>query len=241
MIGILENIAVALACFAVGYLFGGIPSGVIIGRAIFKKDPRDYGSHNSGGTNSGRVFGKWIGYLVILLDMVKTLAAFYLVWAIIRFSGLREVVSLWDDGVFYTWLAALGAAVGHCWPIYIKFKGGKAVSCFMAIVGGTSWVGFVACAVSFLPLFRKNKIVSYASLISGAILVLAEWIAVIVLFLSHFDSSILMWNFGFGGGLYLGWEMAIVVTATYTIMVIRHRANIERLRNGTEAPVPWAK
>ena len=64
------NIAVAVVCFLFGYLLGGIPNGVVIGKVFFHKDPRDYGSHNSGGTNSGRVFGKWIGILVIGLDMI---------------------------------------------------------------------------------------------------------------------------------------------------------------------------
>ena len=234
-----ENVAVALVCFLFGYLLGGVPNGVVIGRVFFKKDPRDYGSHNSGGTNSGRLFGKWIGVLVIALDMSKCIIAFWVIWAILRFSGLRNVVSLWDDGVFYNWLAPLGAGLGHCFSPYIRFKGGKAVACYMGMIGGTSWLGFILCWLSFMPLFLRKRIVSAASLISGGILCLFEWIMFLLVRIANVPGEIFQWNFGAGGGLNYGWESASVVTIIYALMVIRHQANIKRLANGEEKPLTW--
>jgi glycerol-3-phosphate acyltransferase PlsY len=82
----LINVITALVVLLYGYLWGSIQNGVLIGKIFFKKDPRDFGSHNSGGTNSGRLFGEKIGLLVIFLDMVKGLIAFWSVWAILRFE-----------------------------------------------------------------------------------------------------------------------------------------------------------
>src|SRR5574344_3062888 len=99
---VLENIAIGLVCFLFGYFLGGIANGVVIGKVFFHKDPRDYGSHNSGGTNSGRVFGNWLGILVIALDMMKCMIVFWSVWAVMPFSGIREAFWIYDDGVLYT-------------------------------------------------------------------------------------------------------------------------------------------
>lgn len=240
----LENLLVALLCLIYGYFWGSIPNGVIIGKIFFKKDPRDYGSHNSGGTNSGRVFGRKIGIIVIFLDMIKAVIAFWSVWAFLRFSPLRENWPLWDDGVFYNWLVLLGASLGHCFSCWISFKGGKTVACFMATVGATSWVGFILCGFSFMGVFLKKHIVSKASLVSGAILSIYEWAMYFICSLTGFDGGLFFWNFGKGQGLYYGcwsqgWEPALVVTIIYGILVIRHRANIQRLKNGTEEPINW--
>lgn len=236
----LFNILIALVAFLIGFLLGSIPNGVIIGKMFFGVDPRKYGSHNSGGTNSGRVFGKKIGIIVIILDILKTVISFWSVWAILRFSGLSQVVSLWDEGNLYCWLAPLGAAFGHCYSPWLRFKGGKAVACFMGMVGGTSWVGFLLCWSAFLPIFHKKKIMSEATLMSGLIIVSAEWFLVLILYLLNGNGSFLMWNFGFGGQTWLGWESALSTTIVYLLMLIRHRQNLLRIKNGTEAPLQWS-
>ena len=64
---------ILLASLIIGYLFGSISNGILLGKILFKKDPRDYGSHNSGGTNVGRTFGKKIGLICIILDILKTI------------------------------------------------------------------------------------------------------------------------------------------------------------------------
>lgn len=242
---ILVNCLAAIVALAFGFLVGGIPNGVLIGKIFFKKDPRDFGSKNSGGTNSGRVFGKKIGIAVIVLDLFKSVIAFWTVWAIIRFSGLREIdgISLFDDGVLYTWLAVIGCAFGHCYSPYLKFKGGKAVAVYYGAVGGTSWIGFAASALVFFPLFKSKRLMSRASLLSGGIMAAFEWGMYLVRFLvktySQFNFDVFMWNFGFGGGVFFGWESATAITIVYLLMVFRHRKNIQRLKEGTEKPVEW--
>ena len=77
---ILYNILVAILIIIIGYLFGSIPNGIWIGKLFFHKDPRDFGSGNSGGTNVGRVFGKKFGVIVIILDAAKAVVPLYLIY-----------------------------------------------------------------------------------------------------------------------------------------------------------------
>ena len=82
---ILYNIIAAICCLFLGYIFGSIPTSIVIGKVFFHQDPRDYGSKNAGGTNSGRLWGKKVGFIVIVLDMIKTIAPIWICWAILTF------------------------------------------------------------------------------------------------------------------------------------------------------------
>ena len=82
---ILYNIIVGFCSLLIGYFFGSIPTGVILCKLIYGKDPRQDGSKNSGGTNVGRLFGKKMGVLVIALDMIKTAIPVGVVWGILTF------------------------------------------------------------------------------------------------------------------------------------------------------------
>lgn len=235
------NVAVAAVSLGVGYLFGSIPSGVIIGNVFFHKDPRDYYSHNSGGTNSGRVFGKKIGVLVIVLDMIKTALPIYAIWATLSFSGLRGYM-VWESGYdaapLYYWMAGLAAAIGHCWPVYIQFKGGKAVSCYMGTNVLTSWVEFVFAGGVYLIIAGKKKIISLASIITSIVGTLTAWIMFALAATIKTPAPLDLfysWGFGFLPSFHFGWEFALVDTLIAPLLIFRHRANIKRLREGTEA------
>ena len=80
------NVLYGLFAAALGYFVGSIPTGVLVGKLFFHEDPRDKGSHNSGGTNVARTFGKKYGVLVIILDMIKALIPVFVIWAIGEFS-----------------------------------------------------------------------------------------------------------------------------------------------------------
>lgn len=237
------NIIVAVSLSLFGFLMGSIPNGVIIGKVFFHDDPRKYGSHNSGGTNSGRVFGKKVGFTVIILDMLKTLVAFWISWAILRFSGIREVYTLWDDGVFYNYLVLLFAAVGHCFSPWIKFKGGKAVSCYMASTGGLGWLNFILCFITFFSIFKKKHVMSIATILTTIIVTVLQWVLFAIRIAIPLDSQYIMdyfmFNFGFGGGVFYGWEGAAISALIAAILIIRHSSNIKRLKNGEEKPLEW--
>lgn len=233
---ILANIGICLAFLVFGYLIGSIPTGVIIGKTFFHTDPRLYGSHGSGGTNSSRVLGKKVGVVVITLDILKTLMVFWICWAILRYSGIKNLIALWDEGVFYLWLSLFGCSIGHCYPIYIGFKGGKAVACFMGSTGGTSWLMFALDFIVFFLVYKIGKrknLVSFASIISSSILLLVIWTCAI-LNGCGFSTSILMWDFGITQSVWLGWEEATVITSIFLLLLWRHHENIARLKSGTE-------
>lgn len=235
------NVAVVVVSLLAGYLFGSIPSGVIIGKVFFHKDPRDYYSHNSGGTNSGRVFGKKIGVTVIILDMIKTALPIYAIWATLTFSGLRDYM-VWSNGYdaapLYYWMAGLAAAIGHCWPIYIHFKGGKAVSCYMGTNIMTSWVEFLFAGVTYLVIAGKKKIISLASIVTSIVGTVTAWVMFILALMIKTNTPFDLfysWGFGFLPLFHFGWEFALVDTLIAPLLIFRHRANIKRLKEGTEA------
>jgi glycerol-3-phosphate acyltransferase PlsY len=237
------NIVTAFACFIVGYFFGAIPNGVIIGKVFFHKDPRDYGSGNSGGTNTGRVFGKRIGFLCIALDMLKAVIPVYAAWAILTFTSLHGYYNQWGQDLtpLYYWLAGLGAAIGHCWPVYVHFKGGKAVACFMGLCTLTSWLGFLF-GFFYLGTLAMKKMVSLASIIGGFFQVVLAWTLFLVNLGTGFDITFFMFTFALKGqSLTWGLWYAIVMTIIYVILVVRHHANIERIKEGKESKITWIK
>ena len=142
-----------LGCALIGYLLGSLNFGVLLSK--FKgKDVRDSGSGNAGTTNVIRVFGKKAGVFTFIGDFLKTLIACYLAMAV------------W--GVQGAYIAGLFAIIGHAFPIYFKFKGGKGVVCITAVGLVTSptpipWVLLVCIAV-FVILLLCFKMVSFASI-----------------------------------------------------------------------------
>ena len=238
------NILVAIAVAAISYLFGSIPTGVVISRVFFHKDIREYGSKNSGGTNAARVLSKKVGVLVIILDMVKTVIPFYIAWAVLTYSGLNQYM-VWGNGYWaapmYYWGSALFAAIGHCWSIFLGMKGGKAVSCFMGVNVLTSWIEFCLAGFTFLGVAKKTKYISMSSIIASIVGTLTAWVIAIIAIAVPWNPHWLTWLITINEAPYLGFEFAIVNTCVSALLIIRHRANIQRLREGTESINPFAK
>ena len=245
------NIGIILATLLVGYLFGSIPTALIIGKLFFKKDVRNYGSHNMGATNSGRVFGRKIAVLVTLLDALKLMIPLFGFWAILHFTPIGDpssgspIFTLpyqlsihstceallpqcgWGptSAVQFYYLAAIGCSIGHCFPIFAGLKGGKSFACFAAFILCSNWVfSIVSLALYALILFPK-KYISLASICVAFIMACLSWLTMIPAFgrISTY------------GVLQMGFEYALTVTIIAIIVIIRHRSNIVRLRNGTEA------
>ena len=170
---------------AAGYLIGSIPWSLIIGKVFFKKDIRQYGSGNLGGTNAGRVLGKGVGLLVIVLDSMKA----FLVMVI---ADLIEPSSLPYVG--------LAVCFGHCFPLFANFKGGKAVACSYGyllglgiFVTGDVIFTFLYPLFIFLIVLCLSKMVSLSSmcgLISAAVMGFLTYrdtkLAIMVLLLAAF-------------------------------------------------------
>ena len=197
-----------LAASLIGYLLGSIPFALVIGKVFYNTDIRNYGSKNLGGSNAGRVLGKKAGLAVMALDLLKVTFVIFLA----SFLKNREIVMV---------AAGVAAAVGHCFPIFAKFKGGKAVATMygflfgMALIGGYSfWIFFVPL-LTFLAVLYLTKIVALSSVFSAIVNTLFIYFVI--------GSKI----------LFLG---SLVFTI---VMIIRHRANFERMLKHEENKIKW--
>ena len=241
---ILYNILVGFCTLFFGYIFGSIPTGVIIGKVFYKKDPRLEGSKNSGGTNVGRIMGKKAGLTVIILDMFKCAIPLVVVWAIFKFSSLLAVFEsnlgqpMWDDGVFYLYLTPIGVALGHAWPIFAQFRGGKAVANFGGYGLATSWFCSLIGFGAFFLTLRIKKYVSLGSIMAAIFSIIAAWgMYVAQFFIEPSFYHIGMW--GWGDYLLAGWEYAAATTFIGLFLIYRHKANIGRLVRHEERKITW--
>lgn len=241
---ILYNIIVGFSSLLIGYFFGSIPFGIILCKLIYNRDPRLEGSKNSGGTNVGRLFGKRMGMSVIILDGIKTAIPLIGVWAIITFSSLRADFAanlgqpMFTNGTLYIYLSALGAAIGHCYPIFAKFRGGKAMSAFAGFGLVTSWFVFIVGLAAFFIVLKLKKYVSLGSMVCCITCSITAWI----IYALQFVIPESFWHFfmwGWGSYVLAGWEFALVATLITILLVYRHRSNIGRLVRHEERKIKW--
>lgn len=189
------------------YLIGSIPSGLWIGQLFYKTDIRQHGSGNLGATNTFRVLGKKAGAVVTVMDILKgTLATLLPTFAILSNSHVHPLV------------AGVIAVVGHMFPIFAKFRGGKAVATSAGVLLGYHWPIFVILLIAFLLCLKAFKMVSLASMF-----------AAVVAFIYGLTYAVLDQEY----------LLFAVVTVLATFVIYRHRANIKRIKEGTEPKVTW--
>ncbi len=222
------GLLIYLICIIVGYLFGAIPTGVIISTQFYNIDVRDYGSHGSGGTNSGRVMGKKIGVLVIALDAIKVIIPFIAAFLVLTKTNLGTYTFCKMPEITY-YSVALAAVIGHCYPVYIGFKGGKAVSCMVGTIVSTSYIGFGVGAISFFTTLKLSKHVSLASMIAALFVAATSYLVFIPAVAPY-----VVWP-----GMAANFTYPILMTAEFVILVIRHRSNIKRLAKNEESSITW--
>ena len=197
-----------LAALLIGYFLGSIPFALVIGKVFYKTDIRNYGSKNLGGSNAGRVLGKKAGLAVMTMDVLKVIIAIF-------------ITSLITNDERAMILAGVCAAIGHCFPIFAHFKGGKAVATMygflfgMALIGGYSFWIFFLPLVTFLVILYIGKIVALASVGSAIINTIYIYFAL--------DSS----------------EMFLASLLFTIFMTVRHRKNFERILKGEENRISW--
>ena len=199
------------------YVLGSIPSAVWIGKKYYGIDIREHGSKNAGTTNMLRVLGKRAAIPVFILDFFKGFAAVSL------FSLLR-----YDDGINDAWminlkiLAVFAAVLGHIFPIFANFKGGKGVATLVGAVTGIYPQIVLLCFAAWLLVFLFTHYVSLASMTAGCC-----FPALVVIYSSNEwsrneDVSFTFILFSFAVAILLLWS---------------HRKNIQRLKEGTESKI----
>lgn len=193
----------------IAYLLGSIPAGYIAGR-IAGVDVRKVGSGNVGATNVTRVLGKRFGYPVFVVDFAKGLAAVVVGMMIAKTSeSTPKFIDLCGA------VAATFSVIGHSYPIWLGFKGGKGVATSLGSLFGLHWISAAVVCIVWIVAFQLTRYVSLSSI--AAALALPVTIAT-MLFLKQLQTPILLY-------------FALCLAA---IIVLRHRSNLSRLLKGTE-------
>lgn len=251
---ILLNILVAVLSLIFGYLIGSANISIPLGKLIFKQDPRDYGSHNCGATNCGRIWGKKYFFIVFFFDVFKTVSPLYICWAILTFVPFNNGMPLLPNALqMYNgevgnyliqwpiyWVAPIGSLLGGIFPLFTGFRGGKAVSNLSGLILTTTWFMTIFGVIAFFGTLFKSKYVSLSSIVTGIVLFVCTWVySSLITF--HVIPLELMVIFQYGPLFYFNYVFAIVITIQATVMIIRHHENINRLRAGNEKKVKWIK
>jgi acyl phosphate:glycerol-3-phosphate acyltransferase len=201
-----------LAALAFGYALGSIPFGLLLTRAAGLGDIRKVGSGNIGATNVLRTGNKKLAAATLLLDAAKGLVAVLIAG---QLAGPDAAIA-----------AALGAVLGHLFPVWLGFKGGKGMATALGVLWGLSWgLGAFACLVWLLAaaLFRYS---SLATLLSIALAAAAAW----------FLSSTRIFGMAFSSA-----HVAALVTLLALLVFAKHHANLRRLFSGTEPKIGQRK
>lgn len=193
------------AVLIIGYLLGSIPFGYLIVRAKAGADVRETGSGGTGATNVTRRAGRWAGVLTLLLDAVKGAAA---VWIATEMLGDTEPKQLWIAA------AGVAAVLGHCFPLWLGFRGGKGVATAIGVYLVLGWFPLLFSIVLLILVIFFTRYVSLGSIIAFVSLPFFIWLTVP----RRYPVNILV----------------ISAAAIAAIVVFKHRENISRLLAGTE-------
>lgn len=194
----------------IAYLFGSISWSLVIGKVFYHTDIRTQGSGNLGGTNAGRVLGKKVGMVVIVLDALKAF-----------FAIMIAVLVAPEDTMILPFIG-IACVIGHCYPLFAGFKGGKGVAtCFgfvlalgVFVVHDLVWI-FLIPLVIFLITLYLSKYVSLASMV-------AIFFMPLLAIMRSYPTSLI-----------------ISLVILWVLVVYRHRENIGRIKNGTERKITW--
>lgn len=182
------------------YLVGCFPSGLVLGKLFYKKDIRKFGSGNLGATNTFRVLGKKAGFLVMFLDIFKGfIVVFFPLWFNVDIPSI---------------FVGICAVLGHVFPIFLKFKGGKAVATSAGVILGVHPLLLITLAFIFFIILYLTKYVSLSSILASVCCVI--------------------------GAIFIG-DLAflIVSVAIMVILLVRHQSNIVRIFKGNEPKIKW--
>lgn len=200
-----------IVCLLIGYCFGCLQSAYFVGRFVGHLDIREYGSGNAGFTNTTRVLGKKAGAIVFLLDLCKVIIA-YTVCSLI-FDGDGSFVN--GTSLLPGLYGGIGAVLGHNFPFYLGFRGGKGIACTLGLMLCADWrVALATYAIGFC-VFVIKKYISLSSLLMA---VLYPIFMVILKDRLQFTA-----------------EEIVIMVALCVLAFIKHKANIQRLINGTES------
>lgn len=219
-----------------GYLIGSVNFSIIFTRAFINKDIRSFGSGNAGATNVLRSVGKIPAILTFVCDFSKAALSVFIGSLLFRYLSIpnEQIVSSVDLMARYgACVGGLSCFLGHIYPLYFKFKGGKGVVTAAAMMLLVDWRVFLIEVIICIPLLLITKIVSLCSVLAAA---LYPVVTFLVTYLIDYKGYYLN-----GGNIDYTINYVVVFTAVAAfvgiILIVKHRSNIGRLLKGTEKPI----
>tara|TARA_Y100001954_G_C15585956_1_gene490712 strand:+ start:49 stop:702 length:654 start_codon:yes stop_codon:yes gene_type:complete len=197
-----------IAAVFLAYLVGSIPSAIWVSKWFFGVDVRDYGSNNAGATNTFRVIGKFAGFSVLFLDILKG-------WVSVKILTTYFFSATLHQDAFINMQLAIGisAVLGHVFPVYEQFQGGKGVATLMGIILAINFSAAIGCVIIFLLIFLVTNFVSLGAITA------AFFFPIFTIFVLKSESPSL---------IYFSIFISILV-------ILTHKKNIERLLSGSES------
>lgn len=193
------------------YLIGSIPSAVWLGQAYYGIDVREFGSGNAGATNTFRVLGTKAGIFVMALDIFKGLTAVTLATVWMQLGFIAE-----SQAVLFKLVFGISAVVGHIFPIYVGFKGGKGVATLLGMVLGINPLVAASCIAVFMIVLLLTKYVSIGSILGT----LTFPVMLLITDIEPNDPLLVIFGFTF-----------------FLVVMFTHKKNVQRVLNGTENKV----
>lgn len=216
----MDKTIVILAVMAgvISYLIGSVNFSIMLSRLVGGKDIRQSGSGNAGATNMLRTYGKKMGVITLLLDVAKGIIAILIVNLIVKHyndTSLNDAFLAELERASLPYIAALFVVLGHNFPLYFGFKGGKGVATSLGVVLMLDWKLGLIIAVCAVAVMAITRYVSFGSILGGAAFIVGETVRMIAA--QDFIPVKLVCCILIGG-----------------MLIARHHANIKRLLNGTE-------
>ena len=205
---------IIIAVAVISYLIGSVNFSILISKAISGKDIRESGSGNAGATNMLRTHGKKMGVLTLLLDVLKGIVAIIIAMIVDKKIGA-------NTGIL-SYIAGVCVILGHNFPIYFGFKGGKGVATSLGVVLMLDWKVGLIVAVCAIAIMAITRYVSLGSILGGAAYIVVEIVKAIVT--KNYNIVQLVCVVIIGG-----------------LLIARHHANIKRLLSGTENKLSFGK
>lgn len=201
---------ITIVLLILAYLLGSIPSGLWIGQIFFKINLREHGSGNTGTTNTFRILGKKAGMATFVIDFFKGTIATLLPF-IFHVQGVSPLVF------------GLLAVIGHTFPVFAGFKGGKAVATSAGVIFGFAPLFCLYLAIVFFGTLYLGSMISLSSVTAALAAVLGVILFPLIGFLLPSYDLLFV----------------VIILALASLIIIRHKDNINRIRNKTENLVPW--
>ena len=192
-------------CIIISYLLGNISGGMIFGKLLFNKDIRDYGSKNAGTTNALRVFGIKAGALTFIVDLLKSILACFIGMKLLGLNGVL--------------LAGIFVVIGHNWPIFLNFKGGKGIASSFGFIIFLDYKIAIVAIIMFITIVVLTKYISLGSMLTTTLVLPISYIF-----------------FGYR-------NIYVLLTFLFlaSLSIFRHKSNIIRLVNGNENKINFKK